>query len=567
MIAFSDWHIAVDGELFARQYDNLTRELRVEGPVPEGWDWALLVRVEDEFNVILLERTEDGDLSVTLTREMLALSGYYTLQLRASMGETVRHTNLIRVFVPESLSGDAQWPELPSAFSQMEESIRALSEHPPTVVGDSPFWFIWDQETGRYVETDVPLPRGPQGPKGDQGDTGPEGPQGPKGEQGETGPEGPQGPKGEQGVTGPEGPQGPKGDQGETGPEGPQGPKGDQGETGPEGPQGPKGEQGETGPEGPQGPKGEQGDTGPEGPQGPKGDQGDTGPQGPAGADGRSAYQDAAASGYTGTEADFNAALACLPSMWMLEGGTAITQAGDLNSYTTAGNYYCGTSSVAATMQNCPVQKAFFLKVFNPIGVNSNYFAQLIMSYSDMRPRMRISSYGSFGPWIEFAFLTDLTLSQLGITASIDELNYVDGVTAPLQTQISNRLLKNFQFSGAGGSAYTFAFKNNDASAFGSIGGYGTGGIGARLFMGFGDEPWLPENALIVSPTVLKYKNNDVYHAGNPPKLENMGVTAKADELNYVSGVTGSIQEQLNAITAQIGDIAAQLDAINGEVV
>lgn len=72
---------------------------------------------------------------------------------------------------------------------------------------------------------------------------------------------------------------------------------------------------------------------------------------------------------------------------------------------------------------------------------------------------------------------------------------------------------------------------------------------------------------MIVSPTELKYKNNDVYHAGNPPKLENMGVTAKADELNYVSGVTGSIQEQLNAITAQIGDIAAQLDAINGEVV
>lgn len=294
---------------------------------------------------------------------------------------------------------------------------------------------------------------------------------------------------------------------------------------------------------------------------------GESGPQGPAGKDGKSAYQDAVEAGYTGTEADFNAALAYLPSMWMLEGGTAITQAGDLNSYTAVGNYYCGTSSVAAAMQNCPVQKAFFLKVFNPIGVNSNYFAQLIMSYSDMRPRMRISSYGSFGPWIEFAFLTDLTLSQLGITASIDELNYVDGVTAPLQTQISNRLLKNFRFSGSSGSAYTFAFQNADASSFGSIGGYGSGGIGARLFMGFGDSPWLPENALIVSPTDLKYKNNDVYHAGNPPALSALGITATANELNYVSGVTSNIQNQLNAITAQIGDIGTQLDAINGEVV
>lgn len=315
------------------------------------------------------------------------------------------------------------------------------------------------------------------------------------------------------------------------------------------------------------GPEGPQGATGP---QGPKGEQGETGPQGPAGADGTSAYQSAVSAGYEGTEETFNAALACLPSMWMLEGGTAITQAGDLNSYTTVGNYYCGSSSVAAAMQNCPVQKAFFLKVFNPIGVNSNYFAQLIMSYSDMRPRLRLCSYGSFGNWTDFAFTSDIsipTLGDLGITATAQELNYMDGVVANVQTQLGERLFKNYQFSGSGGNAYTFAFLNADGSAFGSIGGFGSGGIGARLFMGFGDSPWLPENALIVSPTELKYKNNDVYHAGNPPALSALGITATANELNYVSGVTSSIQEQLNAITAQIGDIAAQLDAINGEVV
>lgn len=554
MIAFSDWHIAVDGELFARQYDNLTRELRVEGPVPEGWDWALLVRVEDNFNVILLERTEDGDLSVTLTREMLALSGYYTLQLRASMGETVRHTNLIRVFVPESLSGDAQWPELPSAFSQMEESIRALSEHPPTVVGDSPFWFIWDQETGRYVETDVPLPRGPQGPKGDQGETGPEGPQGPKGEQGETGPEGPQGPKGEQG------------------------------ETGPEGPRGPKGDQGETGPEGPQGPKGEQGETGPEGPRGPKGDQGETGPQGPAGKDGKSAYQDAAASGYTGTEADFNAALACLPSMWMLKGGTAIPAKSDLNDYRTVGNYYCMLTADAKTLLNCPVTSAFTLKVFETNG-SAAYKGQLLYTYNAQYVHIRYYAFdkSSWGEWTRLARMNDITLGALGITATKEELNRLDGTTGVVTNNLAALSLAPTVSIPSASDLDDYltpgSYRVTSAEIAATIVNSPVNNVGFDLHViqpyGLGTKN-NQRTQIIMTSTGRFYLRtrdlNDIFSDWKEMKLfgtalSDLGITAKAGELNYVSGVTGSIQEQLNAITAQIGDIAAQLDAINGEVV
>ena len=50
---------------------------------------------------------------------------------------------------------------------------------------------------------------------------------------------------------------------------------------------------------GDKGDPGEKGDTGPQGPQGPKGDTGS------AGANGKSAYQYAVESGYTGTEAEF----------------------------------------------------------------------------------------------------------------------------------------------------------------------------------------------------------------------------------------------------------------------
>jgi len=116
-------------------------------------------------------------------------------------------------------------------------------------------------------------------------------------------------------LKGDKGDTGPKGDPGATGAAGPQGPKG---ETGAQGPQGEKGETGATGAVGPQGPKGDKGDpgdTGPAGPVGPAGATGATGatgPAGPAGTDGKSPYQAAVAEGYTGTEAEFYAALVSL---------------------------------------------------------------------------------------------------------------------------------------------------------------------------------------------------------------------------------------------------------------
>lgn len=63
---------------------------------------------------------------------------------------------------------------------------------------------------------------------------------------------------------------------------------------------------GATGMTGPQGPEGVQG------PKGETGPQGEPGPQGPAGTGGKSAYQEAVEAGYTGTEAEFYAAIVSL---------------------------------------------------------------------------------------------------------------------------------------------------------------------------------------------------------------------------------------------------------------
>ena len=159
MIQFSDWTIsALCGEVIARQYDNLSVSLIVVGDLPDGWEWAMLVECQGNLNIIPLSPVEGG-VGATLTDDMLALSGYYTMQLRGTQGDVVRHTNQIQVFIPESLSGDAQWPEVPSEFTEIEQNIIAINNNPPKP-GSNGFWLIYSPETGEYEESDIPLPEG-----------------------------------------------------------------------------------------------------------------------------------------------------------------------------------------------------------------------------------------------------------------------------------------------------------------------------------------------------------------------------------------------------------------------
>lgn len=311
MIEFKNWTLKADHEVLARQYDNLSRTLLVCGELPEGYSWAMLVKVGEAMDVIALS-TMEGGVGVVLTADQLSLSGYYRMQLRGTKGEEVRHTDVITVFIPASLSGDGQWPEIPSEFTQLEQKLEELNRH-PSIPGDNGYWMIWDADKDAYVGSEFPLPplsAGPPGPQGEMGPQGPQGEQGPrglKGDPGETGPQGEQGPRGAQGIQGPKGdvgPQGPKGDQGAAGDQGPKGDKGDPGAPGETGPQGPAGKDGAKGDPGPQGPRGEAGPQGPagergaaftyadftpeqlEGLRGPKGDKGDPGEQGLPGAAG-----------------------------------------------------------------------------------------------------------------------------------------------------------------------------------------------------------------------------------------------------------------------------------------
>lgn len=167
MIVFNNFQISVQGLLIGYQYDNLTRSITVVGTIPPGWDWAAIVQSGSNLDIIPLSVTESG-LSATLTADNLSIPGYYKIQLRATQGELVQHTNIVQAYIGPSLSGSAQWPTVPTEFTQVEQNILTLNSNPP-YPGDNGYWMVYDLDTGGYVQSTIPLPEVSAGPPGPDG--------------------------------------------------------------------------------------------------------------------------------------------------------------------------------------------------------------------------------------------------------------------------------------------------------------------------------------------------------------------------------------------------------------
>lgn len=181
MIIFNDWNISLADTLIARQYDNKTRELYVTGDMPEGWIWTILVSAKEHLDILSLSKDNNG-YSVLLTAQMLAYAGNYTIQLKGTKGDLVRHTNKIIVMIPPSLSGDANWPTIPSEFTQIEENIYAAALLYPKI-GENGNWQTWNAIEKAWIDTGVKA----HGEKGDKGDKGDKGEKGDKGDKGDSG--------------------------------------------------------------------------------------------------------------------------------------------------------------------------------------------------------------------------------------------------------------------------------------------------------------------------------------------------------------------------------------------
>ena len=185
MIYFKDWEISHDGSILARQYDHLSRVLLVRG-VPQGYDWEMRIRKGKWYETIPLSPME-GDVGCVLTEKHLALWGWYSLQLVGTLradGVTVQHSNVISVFVEESLT-DGDWPVSPSEFTRLESNVREMNSHPP-IPGENGFWMLWELDSHSYKESAFPLPKGLDGKDGKDGINGKDGTDGKDGVDGKT---------------------------------------------------------------------------------------------------------------------------------------------------------------------------------------------------------------------------------------------------------------------------------------------------------------------------------------------------------------------------------------------
>ena len=157
ILTFADWKLSTQrGASLGHQYDNLTSELIVQGDLPEGWEWDILVSAGgngDTWHLTL----GDGQASITLTEDNLSVSGEYYLQLRGIKGEQARHTNIVTAYNFRSLSGAGQWPTLPTEWIQAEKDVKELYAHPP-VPGEDGYWQLWDLTTHSYQPSQLVVP-------------------------------------------------------------------------------------------------------------------------------------------------------------------------------------------------------------------------------------------------------------------------------------------------------------------------------------------------------------------------------------------------------------------------
>lgn len=165
MIQFKNWQLEWDGAPVAMQFDNDSVRLEIVGEMPAGYDWELLMREPEGGMDILPLEEQPGGVGVLLKRENLPKWGTYALQLRGTLqadGTTQRHSTVAEVLVPESLSGDTAWPEIPAAFRQLEARLKELAAHPPKP-GSEGYWQLWDAEEGTYHDSNLPVGTGGPG--------------------------------------------------------------------------------------------------------------------------------------------------------------------------------------------------------------------------------------------------------------------------------------------------------------------------------------------------------------------------------------------------------------------
>lgn len=155
--------VTQDVQIFAFQKNNLVDNITVEVDTEESWQYKLDIQYTQKdcsgktlYNIIDLNRT--GNVcTALLTAAMLPFDGRYIMQLRATNGTQIYHSQIFEGWVEHSLEPGSTYDPVPSEFYQIEANIDELNNHPP-YPDMSGFWMIWNVKTHQYELSDIPVP-------------------------------------------------------------------------------------------------------------------------------------------------------------------------------------------------------------------------------------------------------------------------------------------------------------------------------------------------------------------------------------------------------------------------
>lgn len=157
---------------------------------------------------------------------------------------------------------------------------------------------------------------------------------------------------------------------------------------------------------------------------------------------------------------------------------------------------------------------------------------------------------------------TTYTLSSFGITATATELNYMDGVTSNVQTQLNGKAASSHSHSNATTSAAGFLPKLGGGTT-NFLRADGTWAKPPDTNTTYSNMTGATSSAagkagLVPAPAAgaaTRYLRSDGTWQVPPDTnttytLSSFGITATATELNYIDGVTSNVQTQLNGKAA-----------------
>ena len=162
--------------------------------------------------------------------------------------------------------------------------------------------------------------------------------------------------------------------------------------------------------------------------------------------------------------------------------------------------------------------------------VSEDFVADTLLAIGALSPTDGNFIVGNGSTWV--AESGNTVLQSLGVTATATELNYVDGVTSNIQTQLNGKAATSTTISagagltGGGDLSANRTISHADTSAQSSVDNSGT---------------------TVIQDVTLDTYGHVTGLASKTIGLTDFGLTASATELNYTDGVTSSIQTQLNA--------------------